>query len=145
MTSHVLSAMTGEGAARYGGRWNSPGTRVVYSSGSLSLAMLEIMVHLDDYVTLVSSWSFLPLEIPSNLIITLERNPVGWNANPPGAASQRAGDAWAAGLKSAVLSVSSVLAPDERNYLLNPRHPDFAKIRVGKPQRLPFDHKLSKS
>ena len=128
----------------HGGRWNSPGTPVVYTAGSLSLAMLEVMVHLDDYATLVDSYSYIPVEMPQNLMTTLVRAPAGWRSNPPRAASQRAGDAWAASLRSAVLSVPSVLAPDERNYLLNPRHPDFGKISVGKPQRLPFDRRLVK-
>jgi len=107
--------------------------------------MLEITVHLDDYATLVGFYPFIPIEIPSGLIITLERKPAGWNANPPSAASQRVGDAWAARLQSAVLSVPSVLAPGERNYLLNPRHPDFGRIRTGKPQQLSFDRRLIKS
>jgi len=137
--------MSGEGAARLGGRWNSPGTRVVYASGSLSLAMLEIMVHLDDYATLVDSYSFIPLEIPSQLIRNVDKGPPGWRSNPPSAASQRVGDAWASSLQSAVLSVPSVLAPQERNYLLNPLHPDFSRIRVGKPRPLPFDRRLAKA
>jgi RES domain-containing protein len=137
--------MTGQGAATYGGRWNSPGTRVVYASASLSLAMLEIMVHLDDYATLVASYSFIPLDLPSELIVTLGRRPAGWNSNPPSAGSQRAGDAWASSLQSAVLSVPSVMAPEERNYLLNPRHPDFRRIRIGKPAKLPFDRRLIKA
>ena len=76
-TSRVSSALTGEGAGKYGGRWNSPGTRVVYASGSLSLAILEIMVHLDDYATLVGSYSFIPMGIPSSLITAAERKPAG--------------------------------------------------------------------
>ncbi len=144
-TDRVRTAMTGEGAGTYGGRWNSPGTRVVYASSSLSLAMLEIMAHLDDYATLVESYSFIPLEIPSELITVLDRKPAGWSSNPPGTASQRAGDAWVSSRESAVLSVPSVVAPEERNYVLNPLHPDFGRIEVGRPRKLPFDRRLIKA
>ncbi len=137
--------MTGEGAAAYGGRWNSPGTPVVYASASLSLAMLEIMVHLEDYATLVRSYSYLPLEIPSELIGVLKKVPAKWSSNPPGTASQRAGDAWVSSRESAVLSVPSVIAPEERNYVLNPLHPDFGRIEVGRPRKLPFDRRLIKA
>ena len=143
-TARLSSALSGEGAARYGGRWNSEGTPVVYASGSLSLAMLEIMVHLEDYGTLLDSYSFVLIEIPADRITVVHRKPPGWNANPPGIASQRVGDTWTVRLTSVALSVPSVLAPEERNYLLNPRHPDFRKIRFGKPRKLPFDPRLIK-
>ncbi len=57
----------------------------MYTSGSLSLAILEIMVHLDDYATLVDSYSYIVLEIPSSLITAVARKPAGWSSSPPGA------------------------------------------------------------
>jgi RES domain-containing protein len=145
-STRVSSALSGDGAWKYGGRWNSPGRRVVYASSTLSLAMLEIMVHLDDYATLCKSYSFIPLEIPSELVTGIELSALaeGWNASTVGAASQQVGDAWAFGKKSAVLAVPTVLAPRELNYLINPEHPEFRRITIGKPEQLCFDPRFIK-
>lgn len=148
LTKSVLisSALSGEGASKYGGRWNSPGVKIVYTSSTLSLAVLEIMVHLDDYSLLCKNYRFIPIEIPPELISATDPKglPVGWNSESPGVASQQIGDLWVAKMTSAVLSVPTMLLPDELNYLLNPLHPDFSKIVIGKDQKLCFDPRFIK-
>lgn len=145
-STRISTAFDGEGAWRYGGRWNSPGVRIVYTSGTLSLAMLEIMVHLEDYSVLCKDYSYIAIEIPMGLISAVDPKdlPARWDSAPPGMASQNVGDAWVLEQRSAVLSVPTVLVPEERNYLLNPQHPDFSKIVIGKPQRLCFDPRFIK-
>jgi len=138
---YAASAFSGEGARAGGGRWNLPGTAVVYTSGSLSLAALEALVHMDagdapdDLVAMA-------VDIPEGLHVkdvAIRELPRNWRATPGPPALQRLGSEWAKGLETAVLSVPSVVVPQERNYLLNPAHADLKRIRIGKPMRFVLD------
>jgi len=138
-------AFDGEGARRLGGRWNSPGTPVVYCSESLALATLEILVHLGDS-TVFASYVAFPVDIPEALIenIGLKRLPSGWKKFPAPLALQRTGDEWVKQARSAVLRVPSALVPMEFNLLLNPAHPDWRKIRIGRARAFRLDNRLVK-
>lgn len=142
-TSHAAEAVTGEGARRYGGRWNSPGTAVVYCSGSASLAVLEVLVHLDNSL-LLSAFSLIPIRFDESLVdaIDVASLPRGWQRSPPPPAVQQIGDAWAEAGTSAVLSVPSTVVPAERNYLLNPAHRDIKRVEIGEPRPFRFDQRL---
>ena len=142
MTRHLSTALTGEGAGRYGGRWNSPGNPVIYTSSSLSLATLEVLVHLEDPDQLAAGFSWIPLEIPDHLIESFPELPTGWAEDEPAAASQSIGDAWLKTARSAVLSVPSVVTPVELNYLINPAHKRFSEIVVGQPHSFRPDSRL---
>jgi len=133
-------AFSGEGARLFGGRWNSPGTVVVYTSGSLALAALETLVHINPQLPM--DYVAFRVEIEPSLIETLETPPASWRTNPPAASAQHIGDLWAREKRSVVLSLPSALVPAERNLLLNPRHGDFSRIRVGPPEPFDFDHRL---
>ncbi len=139
------TAFDGEGARRSGGRFNSAGTRAVYCSDSLALALLEVAVHLPSYRGLRGRVSF-QLSFKESLVETLEEAdlPKDWRSTPPSRSSQNVGDVWIAEGRSAILSVPSVLLPNARNYLLNPLHPDFAKITIAKPEPIPIDPRLEK-
>ena len=121
-------AFSGEGARLFGGRWNSAGGAVVYTSSSLSLAALETLVHADrdrfkrDYLAFT-------LEIPEALLTVLQEAdlPADWRSRPVSTGARRLGDAWLTG-GTAVLAVPSVVVPLETNYLLNPLHPDAGKV-----------------
>jgi len=143
-TRHAASAFTGEGARLNGGRWNSPGKAVVYTSSSLSLATLEVLVHLEDPDVFGKLFSWVSLEIPPEILETLEPEnlPAGWNADESSQISRAYGDAWLRSSRSAVLAVPSVVTPGEVNYLLNPAHPDFPKILFGTPQPFRPDPRL---
>lgn len=134
-------AFTGEGARLYGGRWNSPGVSVVYVSDTLSLAALETLAHLNPQLS--PDYVFFHVEWPRELMIELTHPATGWNESPAGAASQRAGNDWATRGSSAVLSVPSIIVPTQRNYLLNPRHPDCARITIHPPAPFTFDPRLT--
>jgi RES domain-containing protein len=135
-------AFTGEGAWRVGGRWNSPGVRMVYASEHKSLAVLETLVHVDPHRPM--NFLCFRLEIPETVI---ERSaagdlPLGWQVEPPASPTQQVGDAWARAGRSAVLAVPSALIPEELNYLLDPVHRDFARITLAKPTPFTFDPRL---
>lgn len=127
---HARTAFSGDGARRFGGRWNSEGVPMVYCSESLALAALEILVHTQS-VVLSGTFRAFRVTWPERVMTTIElrKLPKGWNTNPPTDRSQSIGDEWAKAQRSAVLATPSVIVPLERTFLLNPLHPDFAKIR----------------
>lgn len=139
----VAEAFTGEGARVYGGRWNSPGTRIVYTSQSQALAALEILVHLESEEVLEH---YVMIEVCFDpVLITKTENfklPVDWQAGPAPLSLQSIGDGWVAASVLAVLQVPSAVIPDESNFLLNPAHPEFSKLTIGKPSPFPFDPRL---
>lgn len=143
---HATTAFTGGSAKTYGGRWNSPGTAVVYTAGSTSLAILEMLVHLQAQ-DLMRRYVIFEVSFDETLVTTVDpaRLPKSWRRSPSPATVQQVGDAWVAGGTSAVLRLPSVIVPSEWNYLLNPAHPDFAKITIGPKQPIKFDPRLVKT
>lgn len=145
-TKYAATAFDGEGAFRFGGRWNSRGTRIIYTAGSLSLAALEMLVHLDDD-SMLFQYSYIPAQIPADLIVKVEdfrALPKDWSDSPTPIAVQKIGDDWAKSGISAVLEVPTSIIPLEKNYLLNPAHSDFAKIIIGTSDKFVFDERLAK-
>jgi len=142
LKKHV--APDGEGARRYGGRWNKSGTPVVYTSGTLSLAVLEYLVHVDSDIlpeSLVSAKATIPetLAIETMNPSDLPRN---WKDKIIPVTLQERGTSWANGAQTPVLRVPSVVIEHEWNYVLNPLHPDFAKIIWDTGIAFSFDPRL---
>jgi RES domain-containing protein len=139
---HAATAFSGDGAAKTGGRWNSRGVRVVYTSSTKSLAALETLVHLNPPVPF--KYVAFRLQFNAALIenVPLNRLPADWRVEPPPPSTKAIGDAWVREVRSAVLALPSVIVPGELNYLLNPAHPAFKKISIGKPERFAFDPRL---
>jgi RES domain-containing protein len=140
------AAFDGEGARRAGGRWNRRGTAVVYTSETLSLAALELFVHCDPTL-LPDDLVAIESEIPEGLAIRrVDAAPLprDWRRYPAPEALAAIGSDWANGLATAALSVPSAVVLRERNVLLNPAHPDFRKIRVGRPEPFSLDARLAR-
>lgn len=133
----------GEGARRTGGRWNSAGRRVVYTSQAASLAAMEMLVHLDDSALLLS-YSLIPVTIPAKLIEELDPAslPQTWRESPGPVELQVLGDTWLTRAASAVLRVPSAVIESEYNYLLNPEHPNFPQLVIGDSRPFKFDPRL---
>jgi RES domain-containing protein len=128
----------------HGGRWTRPGIPAVYTSASLALAALEVFVNLErpeppgDLVSIAA-------DIPETLTVSRiapSELPASWRSYPAPEALADLGARWAKELKSPVLAVPSAVIPQELNYLLNPLHSDFKRIRVGKPEAFRFDPRL---
>jgi RES domain-containing protein len=136
-------AFTGEGARRYGGRWNSKGVAVVYVAQSQSLAALEMLAHLDS-ANLLRYYVAIPVSFDSRLVteVGVSSLPKNWKNYPAPGSLRAIGDAWVSSGKSAVLRVPSVLVPSESNFLLNPRHPEYENLVIGEPLRFSFDPRL---
>jgi RES domain-containing protein len=139
---HAPDAFAGEGAVRHGGRWNSRGRAVVYTSEHKSLAALEALAHVDPARPL--HYVAIKIEFAETLLERLpaDRLPADWQRLPFSEATRNIGDAWLVEARSAVLAVPSVLIPEELNYLLNPAHPDFPKIAIGDATDFTFDPRL---
>ncbi len=137
----TADAFSGEGARLYGGRWNSPGIRMVYTAGSRSLAILEVLVHLTKSAPL-NNYVLYRVGCDDSLVQILNGLPPGWNSEPPSLASQSVGDAWVSSATHPVLSVPSAIVPEERNYLLNPAHSGVSQIVIERPVPLHFDPRL---
>ncbi|HEX7386564.1 MAG TPA: RES domain-containing protein [Castellaniella sp.] len=132
------NAFDGEGAKRYGGRFNSKGRPCVYLAGSESLAILEVMVHLDDY-QLLDHYALFRLALPLNSVLQLDGAtlPSDWREDPAPADTARLGDDWLSSGASLALAVPSTVVIRETNYLLNPAHPDFERV-VSQAEPLSF-------
>ena len=115
---HSATTLDGEGARRVGGRWNAPGIPLAYGAFSLSLAVLELLVHADPG-DVPDDLAALRFEIPGDVAMSR----------------------WMAGV-TGVLLVPSVIVPVEMNVLVNPRHPDAARIRLSGQEPFPLDPRL---
>jgi RES domain-containing protein len=128
------AAFTGEGARRYGGRWNSKGVAVVYVAQSQSLAALEMLAHLDSG-DLLRYYVAIPVSFDSRLVVDVDVStlPKNWKSYPAPRSLRAIGDAWVSSRKSLALRAPSVLVPSESNFLLNPRHPEYTNLVIGEP------------
>jgi RES domain-containing protein len=141
--NYSREAFSGEGARLYGGRWNSPGIAVVYASSTLSLAILEWRCHLSQWPAPAAV--LIEIEFDSAMVWSPPKLPPNWRRYPTSKSNAAVGDNWVRARRSAVLKLPSATVPtehDEYNYLLNPAHPDFALIRIGKPHPFKPDPRL---
>lgn len=137
---HVSRAFDGEGARRFGGRWNSVGIPMVYTAGSQALAALEMLVHLE-FSDLLRHYRLISVTFDDSIVKSLDpkKLPSNWKRRPTPSAVRSIGDSWIQSAESVVLKVPSVVVPEEYNYLLNSLNHDFSKITIGRPQSFRFD------
>ena len=140
--------LSGKGAEITGGRWNEKGAAVVYAAESRSLACLETLVHLAAGGLPLNRY-LVEISIPDSVWAGAQREtvaslPVGWDAEPASRTSIRFGTAWLRSRRSAVLVLPSVLVAEECCVLLNPAHPDSARIRAVKSRRWLYDPRLTR-
>ena len=140
------TAFSGEGAKLWGGRWNEVGQPMVYTAGNLSLAALETFVHLDSDL-MPDELVAIAANIPEKLKVTkikLTNLPLNWREYPAPDAIKQIGMDWIASQESAVLVVPSVVIPEEENWLINPTHPDFRRIKINNELPFSFDPRMWK-
>ncbi len=140
------SAFSGEGARRVGGRWNSRGQGMVYTSGTLSLAALEVFVHMEiEDVATMLAW--IQVDVPKEVevkYLEVAQLPPDWRNISAPATLASMGDDWFRSGATAILAVPSVIIPMEYNYLVNPSHPDFVRLRIISPQPFELDPRFWK-
>ncbi|WP_319523585.1 RES family NAD+ phosphorylase [Breoghania sp.] len=139
----VETAFSGEGARVNGGRWNKKGFAVVYTSSSISLASMELLVNLPA-PSLLNQYATIAVRFDEKLMEELDKLPDDWDSRPPSSATKTIGDQWISEKRSTVFKVPSVVVPAEFNYLLNPGHPDWRLVEIGKPEVYRFDPRLAR-
>ena len=140
----AATALDGEGARRWGGRWNLPGVAAVYLAESRALAALEILVHAPREA-LRLDWRVIELEIPDSQIerVSPSELPENWRAQPSSRAAQAFGASWLRSGRNLALQLPSVVIPEEKSLLLNPFHPLMCERVPGKPLPFRFDSRLA--
>jgi RES domain-containing protein len=138
-------ALDGEGARLNGGRWNNEGVAVVYASESLSLAVLEYLVHVDPALVpsdLVATEIDLPSSTLGAVVEPSQFPPGDWRMYPAPEWQAELGDMWIGDGTFLWLAVPSAIVPEEHNVLLNPRHSSMADVRVVSTRPFHFDPRL---
>ena len=148
---YAKNPLDGEGSFLYGGRWSSPGTRMAYTSTTLTLAMAEFLAHvnIDDFdPDTPPALVYVRATVPEAATLTIEQIgatlPKGWDDVPAPAVDAELGDAWVRHITSLALLVPSVHVPietPERNVLVNPLHEEFAKV-VWSVSEFAYDRRL---
>ena len=142
--SKFADDLSGKGAERTGGRWNSKGAAMVYTSESRALCTTEIAVH-TPLGNLPLDYQLISIEIPDQVTITVlhpEELPADWKSLPHAHSSQVIGDSFISEKMYAVLKVPSVVVQDEFNFLINPAHPESGKIKIISIEPFNFDERL---
>lgn len=138
---------TGLGGLYASGRWTPRGHPVAYASQSISLAVLEYALNYKRHGWLPASVlgrAVIPNEVRVEAI-TASALPDDWRAPDPPAALREMGAGWLRRAETACLKVPSAIVPEEYNFLLNPRHPDFEKLTMGLPEPFNFHRRLARS
>src|SRR3954447_6602853 len=143
LESQAATAFSGEGAWRYGGRWNSRNVRVVYASEHQSTAALEVFVHNKPFNP-DAKYKAFHLEWADSLTerFPAQKLPANWRAFPSSMATNELGDRWVHEKRSPVLALPSAISPADTNFLINPEHRDFKRIRIAPPIDYEFDSRL---
>ena len=144
--SWTADDMGGKGAAGRGARWNRAGERVTYAATSISLAAWETRAHFGRGGALPWNRFLVRLDVPEDVWaareVQLRPPPVGWDAIPEGMVSRVEGSAWLKSGRTALLVVPSVIISEEDNVLINPAHPNSARIVATKVRRFVYDHRV---
>jgi len=136
--------LSGKGAELSGGRWNSKGVSVLYTSQSRALCLVEIAVHAPVGIVPMNYY-LTEIEIPDEIELCLvfeETLPPDWNTFPHSPFTQKIGDDFVAANKYLILKVPSAVVQGDFNYLINPKHPDFGLIKIIQTEPFTFDKRL---
>ncbi|MEO8116447.1 MAG: RES family NAD+ phosphorylase [Bacteroidota bacterium] len=140
------AVLSGKGAALKGARWNSTGVEIIYTAANRSLAMAEVAVHFT-LATIPEDYMMITIFIPDNIPIKKLRMkdlPSGWNIFPPPLTTQAIGNKFIAENKYCVLQIPSAVTQGDFNLLINPKHPEFKKIKIIEKEKFPFDKRIFK-
>ncbi len=145
-TGNAGNAFDGEGARLFGSRWSTPGRRVAFASETLSLATLEVLVHLQTS-SLLASYVTFSVEYSESCVLRLDTDllPPDWRRFPAPLELHDIGDRWISESSSLLLRVPSAIIPQEFNFLINPRHEDFPKLKIMGPIPFDMDRRLFRS
>lgn len=136
--------LSGKGAASKGARWNSVGMEMIYTASNRSLAMAEVAVHFT-LATLPPDYVIVTIHLPDDIStqkLTEKDLPADWNAFPYPSSTQAIGDSFVTDHDHCVLQIPSAVTRGDYNFLINPHHDEFAKIKIVKIEPFPFDRRI---
>ena len=133
--------LSGKGAELVGGRWNSRGNAMLYTSQSIALCVTEIAVHVPLGI-LPKDYQLIHIEIPDEDLLEMKRLPKDWQSFPHSNSTQMIGDKFLKEHKHLVFKVPSAAVQGEFNFLINPRHKNFNHIKIVKLEDFNFDERL---
>ena len=139
--------LRGLGGIRASGRWHSAGHPVVYAADHPAAALLEKLVHFefDSTEYLPKTYQLIEIDIPARVKATrVTPAKLGSDWQRQEDITQAIGDRWLRSASTCVLAVPSGITPNALNYIINPRHRDFDKIKIVSAVRYPFDVRLFK-
>jgi len=139
-----LKDLSGEGARLFGGRWNKRGSKMLYTSQSLELSVLELLVHLD-YEFVKEDFGYIEIECPETIKIETVKSSIlkqNWRQHPLLSFTQDYGTNWLNSQRTLVLKVPSAVLPTSYNYLINPEHSDFKLLKIKNIGDLDLDSRL---
>ena len=138
--------LSGKGAAIKGARWNSVGVELIYTAVNRSLAMAEVAVHFS-LATLPGDYVMISIFVPDDISLQkfqVADLPTDWNTFPHPSSTQLIGDKFVIENKYCVLQIPSAVTQGDYNLLINPKHPDFKRIKIISTEKFPFDKRIFK-
>jgi RES domain-containing protein len=141
---HAAASRTGDGARLIGGRWTSRGYPAIYGAEHLSLAILEVLVHAPQPTQRTVARVRIRIRFDHSLVerVNISQLPTDFSPRTPYEITRAIGDAWVQRARLPALSVPSAIVPTERNYILNPTHPNFARLVWDGPEPIALDDRL---
>ncbi len=140
--NQFINDLSGYGAAHYPGRWNSKGVFVLYTAATAALALLESVVHMDKLLR--TGYSLATIVLPEASINKLEVHdlPAGWDGFPPHEKLKKFGDLFVQASEYLALQIPSSIMPEDYNFLINPLHQQFNKVKIESVRELKIDSRL---
>lgn len=139
--TEFIQDLSGFGAFKFGGRWNSIGTHILYLAENPSLSLLEVLVHISRF-QIQSPFSILTLELPEIEILNSPVLPENWRLTPPPVALKMVGDEFVRSKIGLAIRIPSAIMPLDHNILVNPGHPEFSKIKFLDCEEIQFEKRL---
>ena len=140
-TSEFAEDLSGEGAKIYGGRWNPVGLAAVYISEFISLSILEILVRANKF-TSPDTYTLLSIQIPESSTVTIELKKLKSEWQNSIEYTRSIGEEFLRDNQTLILKVPSAIVPQEHNFLINPLHKDFKKVKIVHSELLELDKRL---
>jgi RES domain-containing protein len=135
--------LSGVGGLKRSGRWHNRGKKIVYLSDSPTGALLETLVHFDlDPEDIPEFYTRLKVSIPDDMAMEQLDPPDGVDWTLDEKLTRSMGDVWLAAGATCLARVPSVIASEAWNYLLNPKHPDFARVQIIAVTREQYDKRI---
>ena len=134
--------ISGIGAKLYGARWNTKGTPMLYCSGHISLAILELLVH-SQFKNFSIDLDLIIIQLPVNVAaaeISAKKIKANWEKDA--GYTQFIGDEFIRNKQDLILKVPSAVIQEESNFLVNPLHPDFKKVKILDTRSFKTDERL---